>query len=303
MRPLDEWRNSSTSFDAHGWRIASWGGNSLQSDKPLLLLIHGFPTSSWDWTGVWPHLESRFSIVALDMLGFGLSAKPQNFEYRIADQADLQEIFLERLGAGEAHIFAHDYGVTVAQELLARQSESTLSFSVKSVVFLNGGLYPEHHRARPIQKLALTPFGRFLRLILTQKTLHNGLTEVFGADTPPSNAEIATHWALLTENDGTRIFHKLLNYIPERRRHRDRWVNALSDATMPLCLINGGADPVSGAHLYHAFRENLPRAKAHLLEKIGHYPHTEDSTTVTNLFLEFHQEIGTFGKNTSQRRL
>ena len=91
MKPLQQWRAASNAFTAHGWRIASWAPARPNDDKPWLLLIHGFPTSSWDWTGVWPMLEPHFNLAAIDMLGFGLSEKPRNIQYRIVDQADLQE--------------------------------------------------------------------------------------------------------------------------------------------------------------------------------------------------------------------
>lgn len=293
MKPLSHWRAEADSFIAHGWRIASWASSPIDEQKPWLLLIHGFPTSSWDWTGVWQTLEDRFNLAAIDMLGFGLSEKPRGIKYRITDQADLQEVLLERLGVGDAHILAHDYGDTVAQELLARHTEGALSFSLKSLMFLNGGLFPEQHRARPIQTLGLSPLGPLISRVLSRNALQKAFDEIFGPDTKASDAEIDAHWALLSENNGNRIFHKLLHYIPERREYRERWVGAIQDATIPLGLIDGGADPVSGKHMFDYFREMAPNATAHLLESIGHYPQTEDPTSVARLFLDFHDKIGT----------
>ncbi len=295
MKPLDEWRDASNSFVAHGWRIASWAPQRPDDAKPWLLLIHGFPTSSWDWTGVWPMLESRFNLAAIDMLGFGLSDKPRNIRYRIADQADLQEVLLEQLGVGDAHVLAHDYGDTVAQELLARHHENALSFSLKSVVLLNGGLFPEQHRARLIQKLGLSPIGGLVSRRLSRDTLRKGFDEIFGTNTKAADEEIDNHWALLSQNDGNRIFHKLLHYIPERREHRERWVGALQQATIPIGLIDGGADPISGKHMFDYFKEQVPLAAATLLDDIGHYPQTEDPERVAELFLQFHEKIGTVG--------
>ncbi len=292
MKPLGEWRAASQSFVAHGWRIAYWATKNPDDAKPWLLLIHGFPTSSWDWTAVWSDLEKHFNLAVIDMLGFGLSDKPRNIRYRIIDQADLQEVLLERLGVGDAHVLAHDYGDTVAQELIARHNENALSFSLKSVMLLNGGLFPEQHRARPIQKFGLSPLGGLIGLVMSRASLRKGFDEIFGPNTKASDKEIDTHWALLTENNGQRIFHKLLNYIPERRDNRARWVGALQQATMPIGLIDGGADPVSGSHMYEHFVNLVPKAPAHLLDEIGHYPQTEDPQSVARLFLEFHQNIG-----------
>lgn len=293
MKQLAEWRAQAHYFAAGGARLAFWTSDDENDDRPFLLLIHGYPTSSWDWTAAWPMLAAHFRLAALDMLGFGLSDKPRRHVYSIFEQADLQEALLEHLGVGETHVFAHDYGDTVAQELLARHNEGALSFSLKSVVFLNGGLFPEQHRARPIQKLGLTPLGPVLGLMMSRARLRRTFDGIFGPDTPASDAEIDGHFALMRENGGAGVLHRLLRYIPERIENRERWVGALKEARAPLRLINGGADPVSGAHLYYHYLEQVPNADAVLFERIGHYPHTEAPEAVVEAFLAFHKAHGT----------
>lgn len=288
MKSVASWKQQSRELTAGGRRIAFWTANEKDETKPWLLLIHGYPTSSWDWTFIWDDLAAHFRLAALDMLGFGLSEKPRNIVYSIFMQADLQEALLEYLGISEAHILAHDYGDTVAQELLARHNEGSLSFSVKTLVFLNGGLFPEQHRARPIQKLGLTPFGFLLGFLMSRTRFRKTFDEIFGPDTKASNEEIDAHWEIISGGGGKRILHKLLNYIPERRKNCERWVGALQRAAIPLRLINGGADPVSGAHLYRHYKALVPNADAVLLETIGHYPQTEAPEAVAEAFLEFH---------------
>lgn len=293
MKPLEAWREAAQYLDVSGARVAWWTGANPNEDKPWLLLIHGFPTSSWDWTGVWGGLEKHFNIAALDMLGFGLSDKPANIRYSIFNQADLQEALLEYFGVGEAHLFVHDYGNTVAQELLARANEGSLSFAVKSVVFLNGGLFPEQHRARPIQKLGLTPLGPLFGAMLSRDKLRKAFDDIFGPQTKASDEEIDGHWALFKEGGGRKIFHKLLQYIPERKENRARWVGAVKNTHIPLRLIDGGADPVSGKHLYEYYCKEVPNADAVLFENIGHYPHTEAPERVLEAFFDFHRKLGT----------
>lgn len=289
MIALSEWKKQARSLEAGGRRFAYWTSAEHDETKPWLLLIHGYPTSSWDWNFIWPRLAVDFRLAAIDMLGFGLSEKPKNIPYSIFSQADVEEALLEHLGAGEAHILAHDYGDTVAQELLARHNEGGLSFSIKSVVFLNGGLFSEQHRARPIQKIGLTPLGPLIGLLMNKNRFGKTLGEVFGSKTQASPAEIDAHWTLINENGGRFVLHKLLAYIPERRANRERWVGALQNATVPLRLIVGGADPVSGEHLYHYYRELIPHADAVLLPAIGHYPQTEAADKVMAAFREFHR--------------
>jgi pimeloyl-ACP methyl ester carboxylesterase len=292
VKTLAQWRQRARRVEIGGRKLAFWATKAA-SERPWLLLIHGYPTSSWDWSAVWPSLERHFRIAAMDMLGFGLSEKPRNIAYSIMDQADLQEALLEHLGVGEAHILAHDYGDTVAQELLARHNENALSFSLKSVCFLNGGLFPERHRALPVQKLGLSPLGPLLGIFMSRAALRRSFDQIFGPETKASDEELSTHWALIRENGGAGILHRLLRYIPERIEHRDRWVGALKEARAPLKLIDGGADPVSGAHLYHYYNEQVANADAVLLETIGHYPQTEAPEAVVAHFLDFHRKLGT----------
>lgn len=293
MKPLAEWRESAQYFEAQGHRLAYWTSETGNAAKPWLLLIHGYPTSSWDWTGLWPTLERKFNIAALDMLGFGLSDKPKDIAYRLVDQASLQEALLERLSVEEAHLLVHDYGNSVAQELLARHNEGSLKFSIASLCFLNGGLFPEQHRPRPIQKFGLSPFGFLLGVLMNRRSFEKSFSEIFGADTQPSETELETHWALIGESSGRTIQHKLLRYIPERVANRSRWVGALMEARIPLRLIDGGADPVSGKHLYDYYRDTVPNADAVLFADIGHYPQTEAPEKVIEAFFNFHLKIGT----------
>ncbi len=295
MIPLDQWRTRASYETLHGRRIAWWTSEKdagHNDENPWLLLIHGYPTSSWDWTAIWHALTPHFRLVALDMAGFGLSEKPKDTPYKIVHQADLQEALLAHLGIQKAHAFVHDYGVTVGQELLARQLDGALGFDLLSVAFLNGGLFPEQHRARPIQKLGLTPLGPLMGLMLSEKKLRQSLDGVFGPNTKASDEEIKGHWALMKEQDGPAVMHKVLRYIIDRRENRERWVGALKKTTTPIRLIDGGQDPVSGVHLYHYYKEQVPNADAVLFEDIGHYPHTEAPTLTTDAFLDFHRKLG-----------
>ena len=293
MIPIEDWISRAQYFDCKGARIAYWTTSAYGAEKPALLLIHGYPTSSWDWSALWPRLERRFRLIAVDMAGFGLSQKRAR-DYPIAMQADILEAALAQLGVRAAHGLAHDYGDTVAQELLARHNEGVLSFAMQSLVMLNGGLFPEMHRARPIQKLGLTPFGFVIGAMMTKTSMRRAFDEIFGPDTKASDVEIDAHWRLINAGGGRRVLHRLLSYIPQRRENRARWVGALQSASIPMRLINGGADPVSGAHLYDYYCKVVPNADAVLLPRIGHYPQTEAPDSVGDAFFDFHAQRGAF---------
>jgi pimeloyl-ACP methyl ester carboxylesterase len=259
--------------------------------RPALLLIHGFPTASWDFAKIWPALTERFRVLAADMLGFGWSSKPRQHAYSIMEQADLTEAVLAHHGIERHHVLAHDYGDTVAQELLARDS-ARASMRLLTVCLLNGGLFPETHRARLVQRLLESPLGPLVARFSNRDAFARSLTAVFGPDTPPSPGELDAFWTLATHEDGHRLAHELIHYMADRRRHRDRWVSALRDARCPLALIDGSADPVSGAHMVARYRELVGKGYVAELPGIGHYPQVEAPDLVLEHYARFLDSVG-----------
>lgn len=281
-------------WQAAGRRFVDEGRSIFYRDQgtgPALLCVHGYPTASWDWHRIWPLLLTHYRLVAPDMLGFGFSDKPRDHGYSIAGQATLHERLLESLGVEEAHVLAHDYGDTVVQELMARHRQrlqsGTPGLRLRTVCLLNGGLFPETHRARPIQKLLRSPLAPLLLRLFNQRAFRRSFLPVFGAGTQPDDAELARFWALIEHNGGRANMGRLLHYMGERKRHRQRWAGALIDASVPLRLIAGMDDPVSGAHMVERYRELLPHADVVELPGIGHYPQWEAPERVAEAVLGF----------------
>jgi pimeloyl-ACP methyl ester carboxylesterase len=266
--------------------------DSGELDKPVIFLIHGFPTSSWDWAPIWDALNESYRLVALDLLGFGFSEKPNPHTYSIMEQADLCDALVTELKLEQFHVLAHDYGDTVAQELLARQNEGRGAGHWLSVCLLNGGLFPETHKARLIQKLLLSPFGPFITKLTSKQTFDKSFSAIFGPSTKPSPQELSAFWQLINYNDGKHGFHNLITYMTDRKTHRERWVLALQNAVIPVGLINGSMDPVSGAHMIERYREIVSRDHLTVeLPTIGHYPQVEAPREVVDAYLQFLREL------------
>ncbi|MCB0546007.1 MAG: alpha/beta hydrolase [Phaeodactylibacter sp.] len=291
MNRLDIWHRAGRSFNWNGHRIfyrESGRGEAL-------LLLHGFPTASWDWHKVWPTLEGRFHLIAPDFLGFGFSDKPRRYDYTIAHQADMVEELVGCLGIRSFHILAHDFGDTVAQELLARHNGKEGAFgqglAVETLCLLNGGLFPEAHSPRLVQHLMASPIGGILAPFLSKRTLARNFKAIFGPDTPPTPQEIDEFWETITFNRGKGVMHLLIRYMAERRAFRSRWVGALEQAAIPVRLIDGAADPISGRHLAEHYQQLIPDPDVVFLEGIGHYPQTEAPELVLKHFLEFLEAV------------
>lgn len=288
MSGLAAWRAGGDNFDFGGHRVFYRHARREVATPRALVCIHGFPTASWDWHRIWDRLCAAFDIVvAPDMLGFGYSAKPRGHRYRIAEQCDLHEQLAAHLGISEAVLLAHDYGDTVAQEWLARALDGSARVRPQAVALLNGGLFPETHRPRPVQRMLASPLGPLLARAMRRSSFERSFRAIFGTDTQPSDAELADFWALLARDRGTVAMARLIHYMAERRQWRARWVDALVRSPVPLRLINGLVDPVSGAHMVERYRTLVPRPDVVALDGIGHYPQIEAPDAVADAFLEW----------------
>ena len=289
---ISSWQEGGHYATLLGHRIFYRDEAATETPRGTIFLIHGFPTSSWDWWKIWPDLNRHYRLIAPDMLGFGFSDKPAPHDYRIMEQADFCEALVGHLGLEQFHVLAHDYGDTVAQEMLARQNSGAGAGQWQSCLFLNGGLFPETHMALPIQRLLLGPLGFIVRHAFSLRSMTRGFERVFGPATQPSGDEMASFYALVQYNNGQRNFHRLIHYMSDRRTHRERWVECLRGACCPIGLINGSVDPVSGDHMVQRFTELVGDGYfIHKLPNIGHYPQVEDPAGVTAGYLQFLEEL------------
>ncbi len=116
------WEAAGTFRELCGARVFTLEAPPLGAERhPPLLVLHGFPTSSFDFAAVLDGLRAGRRVLLLDLLGYGLSAKPDR-AYSMALQADLAAAYLATLGVERVALLSHDMGDTVGGELLARRA-------------------------------------------------------------------------------------------------------------------------------------------------------------------------------------
>lgn len=273
---LSMWKSSGQFFDWKGHSI--FVQDTAAPNKPVLLLIHGFPTASYDFHLLWPDLAETHRLIAFDMLGYGYSDKPRTWQHSIFNQADIAEALLKSKSIDECTMITHDVGDTVGQELLARHAEGKSGFRLTRVVMFNGGLFPETHRAILVQKLLLSPLGFLFARLMKKEKLAASLRSVCSAGL--RDADIDAAWTLMAHKKGNLCMHLLIQYMRERQENRDRWVEALQKADMPFTLIDGVDDPISGEHMVQRFEALVLGKQTIRLAGLGHYPHLENAPKV-----------------------
>ena len=94
------------------------------TSKDVLVILHGYPTSSFDYEKILPELSKHYRVIIHDHPGFGFSDKPDSLTYSLIDQADFALQLWYKMGLKEVTILAHDYGTSVAKEILARKNHN-----------------------------------------------------------------------------------------------------------------------------------------------------------------------------------
>ena len=252
---------------------------------PSMTLLHGFPSSSYDWAKIAPALAEGHALLLPDFLGFGASDKPADHDYSLHEQADLVEALWASEGVTATTVIAHDYAVSVTQELLARRADGKLAVDLQAVHLLNGGLYPDVHRPEPIQLALLDPEqGPQISALANEELFVAGLQTTF-SDGFDASADSADIWTAMSREDGHRISHRLIRYLEDRRRHEQRWTGALEATDVPLAFVWGMLDPISGPLMAERIRERRPDAPFQALEDVSHWPQLEAPERVTRALL------------------
>jgi pimeloyl-ACP methyl ester carboxylesterase len=266
-----EWRDGGTSFSTPAGQVFV---RSAPGDGPTILLLHGYPSSSYDFHQVVRHLHGR-AWVALDFLGFGLSDKPRPHRYSLFEQADIVAAVVAEATSGPVVVIAHDMGTSVATELLARDLEGRLPFELQRAVIGNGSVILHRASLRPAQKLLRGPLGPVLARLSNASSYTRAFGRLFSADHPMSEEEGRAQWALWSADDGHRIAHLLISYLDERVRYASRWHGAVRDWPKPLGFLWALEDPVATTNVLDGLRELRPAAPVVELPGVGHYPQVE----------------------------
>jgi pimeloyl-ACP methyl ester carboxylesterase len=245
---------------------------------PLVVLLHGFPSSSYDWRGVVAGLAGR-RVLALDFLGFGLSEKPSGERNSLLRQADI----VERLLADEpglVHLVAHDMGTSVAAELLARDIDGQLAFTAAGALLFNGGMIVSLTSLTCVQRALRSPLGPAFARLSSRRVFISQFGRLFSAAHPLGSDEAEDQWALWERGGGARHAGRLIAYIDERERYAERWLGAVRGWPGELRFVWGLEDPVATVRVLDALRALRPAAPVLELSGLGHYPQIEQPEAI-----------------------
>jgi pimeloyl-ACP methyl ester carboxylesterase len=266
-----EWKDQGDWIDYKGRKIFVLRVGHGQ--RPLLCL-HAFPTSSFDYSRIVPHLSSQFELIFFDYLGYGFSDKPTKHLYSLHEMADIVELVANHFDLKEVNILAHDIGDSIALEMLARPR-----VNISKLMLLNGSVWsiPFTDLSMLVpQRLTLNPFvgplSSYLGL-LNKFTMKRFFDKIFF--TALSSEEVDLFWSVISYNEGPRNYHLLMQYMKERWKYQKIWLRALKSHPVKLSALWGMDDPVATPEVLDMVTSYRPDIISTRLKDTGHYPHWE----------------------------
>ena len=252
-----------------------------------MVILHGYPTSSYDYYKVLPELSKHYRVIIHDHLGFGFSDKPLDYSYSLLDQADLALHLWQLLGVKKVHLLAHDYGTSVATEIIARNNNHELTIEIEKLTLCNGSMHIELSKLRTIQKLLKNKWlGKYVAKLTTYAIFSKNLRNVYFDKTKVSNNELKDMWMQLEYNEGRKVIHKLSQYINERYTYWNRWIGALKETNLQTNIVWAKNDPVAVPAIARLIATEISNNKLFWIENTGHFPMLENPEGWLNCILK-----------------
>lgn len=258
-----------------------------QAPSKTMVILHGYPTSSYDYYKVLPELSKHYRVIIHDHLGFGFSDKPLDYSYSLLDQTDLALQLWQQLGVKKVHLLAHDYGTSVATEIIARNNNNKLTIEIENLTLCNGSMHIELSQLRTIQKLLKNKWlGKYVAKLTTYAIFSKNLRNVYFDETKVSNNELKDMWMQLEYNEGRKVIHKLSQYINERYTYWNRWIGALKETNLQTNIVWAKNDPVAVPAIAMLIATEVSNNKLFWIENTGHFPMLENPDEWLNCILK-----------------
>ncbi|MEM8931538.1 MAG: alpha/beta hydrolase [Acidobacteriota bacterium] len=279
---LDDWQAHGAFHTIDEHRVFVVDTDPEGRDRPTLVVLHGYPTSSHDYYRVLDDLATDYRVILHDHLGFGLSDKPRDYSYALIEQAEIALLLWQQLGVRSAHVFGHDYGTSIATELLSRWNRGFRPVQLDSMTLCNGSVHIELAKLRFIQKLLRDhTVGPLVAKLTTQRVFDRNMRKIWHDPSVLSQADLDLMWELLIRDGGRAVLPRITQYLRDRVLFWHRWVGALQQSQLPLGFVWGAEDPIVGGDIAEVHHAEAPGSQLTILDGVGHYPMLEAPTRWT----------------------
>ena len=266
-----EWKNLGEFHSVQGHSIFVID-TATGKELSTMVVLHGYPTSTFDYYKVFSHLTKNYHLVIHDHLGFGFSDKPKDASYSLIAQADRALELWSKLGLKKIVLLAHDYGTSVATEIIARHNQREIDIEIERLLLCNGSIHIELSQLRTIQKLLKHKFwGKYVALLTNFPVFKRNMRNIYFDKSKVTDEELREMWNLIEYNGGRKIIHKLTQYITERYQYWDRWVGGLKETRIPTKIIWAKNDPIAIPKIAELLASEIPNNELIWMENTGHF--------------------------------
>jgi len=275
-----------------------------EPNAPVVLLLHGFPTSSFMFRELIPRLAGQFRVIAPDLPGFGFTEVPaeRKYTYSFDALARTMEAFTDALGLNRYAIYVFDYGAPTGLRLAMAHPER-----VSAIISQNGNAYEEGlgDAWGPIRKYWADPTAEN-REVIRKAILNLEGTRwqyTHGVSNPESVApESYTLDVALMERPGNEEIQLdlFLNYASNVRLY-PKFQEYFRTSKPPLLAIWGKNDPFFIPAGAEAFRKDLPNAKVQFLDT-GHFATETHVVEIASAMEDFLTANGRAGAESKAQR-
>lgn len=262
---------------------------------PVLLLLHGFPASSFMYRDLISRLSNRFRVIAPDYPGFGYSDAPpaNDFAYTFDHLADIIEKFTRRVGAEKYSIYMQDFGGPVGFRLATRAPQQVTSLIIQNANAYEEGL-PDGFWT-PARRLWQDPSAANYDQLRDAALSDEALEWNYTHGVKSSEAISPDSWVLqraLLNRPGNKdaMLALLYDYRTNLGRYSE-WHEYFREHQPPTLIVWGENDvifPVPGAR---AYLQDLPGAELHLLDT-GHFALEDHAEEIERLMRQFFDRLG-----------
>ncbi|HAM62380.1 MAG: hypothetical protein A2Y20_09950 [Firmicutes bacterium GWF2_51_9] len=215
-------------------------------ENPAILMIHGYPTMSFDFFDVVGLLSDDYYVCAIDTIGYGLSDKPRDgYIYSIEDDAKLVDYYItDILMLKEFTLLTHDKGDSVGLSLLSLYRNQDF-YRISHHIITNGNIYLPLANLTRFQKMLLSEkFGQLATNFINGKLLAKGLNRK--AHTIPEKADKINGVASIIDyQDGGKVQHSTIQYLNQRTKYEEKWLDNLKESEIPTTLFWGVDDRIA----------------------------------------------------------
>ncbi len=259
-----------------------------EGSGPVLLFVHGTPSWSFEYRNCIKELRSSYRCIAVDYIGFGLSDKPETYDYSTLNHSRTLERFILEKNLTDMTLVVHDFGGPIGLNVAIKHPER-----FHKLVIFNSWLWssesdPDFRKLKWMLKSPLLPL-LYRYLNFETRVLLPGS---FGDNKP--GHDIRMHYSRpfsgRHQQGGTVAFARSL--LNDQQWFEDLWNKKDAISAKPTLLIWGMKDPIIKPHNLEKFRTGFPNSHTLKLETCGHFPHEEAPHQANEAISNFMETTG-----------